>query len=145
MRPAAPFTAPNIFGNNDMSHLLAAATEARTPPKPEALSGAPILRRWLPVLDPGAAPCLVGTVSGHPRLGDGKRIHTSMLLALDPDGAWARTRNRWYRLEDAWPDDIEPDEFRSLWFTCIRIEDAVRLAAALRVTILNCRGGHFHG
>lgn len=128
-----------------MIRLYDAAREAMTTPMPETLAGAPVLRHWLPVLDPGAVPCLIGNVSGHPKLEDGKRINTSKLLALDPAGGWARTWSRWYRLEDPLPDDTEPDEFRSMWFTCIRPADAALLAAALRTAIANCRGGHFHG
>lgn len=46
-------------------------------------------------------PCLEGTVYGHPILPDGRPIFTSELHAyLEDDGQlYARTLNRWYRLE----------------------------------------------
>lgn len=47
------------------------------------------------------APCLEGTVHGHPTLPDGRPIITSELHAfLEQDGElYARTLNRWYRLQ----------------------------------------------
>ncbi len=44
-------------------------------------------------------PCLVGIVSDHPRLGS-RMITTSQLFYVDPDGKWARTFSRFYRLEN---------------------------------------------
>lgn len=43
-------------------------------------------------------PCLVGYAENHPRLGS-KIITTSQLFAMDPEGKWARTLSRFYRLE----------------------------------------------
>lgn len=60
------------------------------------LEGAPLLDGW--GLVPVAAPCLMGSVFGHPRLGTKERARTSMLEVLDADGMWARTRSRFYRL-----------------------------------------------
>lgn len=47
------------------------------------------------------APCLEGTVCGHPILPDGRQISTSELHAfLEQNGQiFARTLSRWYRLE----------------------------------------------
>lgn len=45
-------------------------------------------------------PCLVGYAENHPRLGS-KIITTSQLFAVDPEGKWARTLSRFYRLEQA--------------------------------------------
>jgi hypothetical protein len=44
-------------------------------------------------------PCLIGAVSDHPRLGS-RVITTSQLFYVDPDGKWARTFSRFYRLEN---------------------------------------------
>lgn len=50
--------------------------------------------------------CLEGVVEGHPRLPDGRRIVTSQLwAAYDAQALFARTLNRWYRIEkvvDLW-------------------------------------------
>lgn len=50
--------------------------------------------------------CLEGVVEGHPRLPDGRRIVTSQLwAACDAHALFARTLNRWYRIEkvvDLW-------------------------------------------
>ena len=75
----------------DFAHL-----RDRGAPTEEMLAGAPILDHWIPVVAP--APCLVGSVSGHPRLGNRPLIHTSELYALDGAVGWARTWSRWYRL-----------------------------------------------
>jgi hypothetical protein len=42
-------------------------------------------------------PCLRGLAYGHPELDTGL-IMTSQLYALDPEGRWARTLSRYYRL-----------------------------------------------
>jgi hypothetical protein len=75
----------------DVAHLRA---DGR--PTDEMLVRAPILNHWVAAIAP--APCLVGSVSGHPRLGSRPLIHTSELYALDPIAGWARTWSRWYRL-----------------------------------------------
>lgn len=41
---------------------------------------------------------LIGLVSGHPRLRDGARIVTSVLVALAADYSWAETMNTVYAL-----------------------------------------------
>jgi hypothetical protein len=40
---------------------------------------------------------LVGRVTGHPLQGD-RKIATSPVWFADPDGTWARTLSRYYRL-----------------------------------------------
>jgi len=68
-------------------------------PSAEELAAAPLLERWRFAFARGErGPSLVGTVIGHPRLGDRPGVVTSMLLALDPDRRWARTHSRIYRL-----------------------------------------------
>jgi hypothetical protein len=47
-----------------------------------------------------AVPCLVGTASGHPTIGDGKSMVTSQLFYFDRAAGIARTMSRWYRLAD---------------------------------------------
>lgn len=65
-------------------------------PSESMLSSAPILNSWAPAIAPTI--CLVGSVSGHPRLGCRPLIHTSELFAMDELAGWARTWSRWYRL-----------------------------------------------
>jgi hypothetical protein len=45
-----------------------------------------------------AVPCLVGTMSGHPTVGDGNAGATTELFVFDTEAGIARTFNRWYRL-----------------------------------------------
>ena len=65
-------------------------------PSERMLAAAPILDDWSTALTPTT--CLVGRVSGHPRLGDRPLIRTSDLVAIDPAARWARTASRFYRL-----------------------------------------------
>lgn len=60
------------------------------------IADAPVLANYKPVL--GNVFALTGTVTGHPRLRDGKEIVTSQLFYLNPEVGVARTMNRWYRL-----------------------------------------------
>lgn len=66
------------------------------------MRAAPLLDCW--TLGELTTPCLIGAVVGHPLLGDRPRIHTSQLIAVDPDVGWARTWSRFYRLAE--PSDI---------------------------------------
>ncbi|WP_306752432.1 DUF6634 family protein [Paracoccus actinidiae] len=77
--------------------IRAAIDEARSGPTPEDLATAPTLSPWHPILTLAAEPLLWGHVNGHPILG-ARWITTARLIALDPDGQWARTFSRWYRL-----------------------------------------------
>lgn len=65
-------------------------------PDDAILRNAPILNRWTMAFAPTA--CLIGSVSGHPRLGTSPLIHTSELIAIDELAGWARTWSRFYRL-----------------------------------------------
>lgn len=123
-----------------LSMIAVAATEAQTDPTPEILADAPVLRDWLAALDFAGVPCLAGTVTGHPRLDDGKRIFTSVLVALDPGGEWARSRSRWYRLDTEWPTGAMPQEVILRGYTWLRRVDAVQLANSLRFAVLNRHG-----
>lgn len=127
-----------------MHHLfIAAATEAQHQPSSEVLFCAPVLRDWIAMLDAPGVLCLGGTVTGHPLLEDGMRIYTSMLITLDPGGAWARTRSRWYRLAGEWSANATPREviIRNCVWLCP--EDARRAAASLQTAILQHRGRPF--
>ncbi|MBB3315899.1 hypothetical protein FHT77_001764 [Rhizobium sp. BK181] len=62
------------------------------------IANAPLLRDSRTVL--GNVFALSGTVTGHPRLRDGKEIVTSQLFYLNKDLGIARTMNRWYRVTD---------------------------------------------
>lgn len=77
-------------------------------PSPDDLKSAPILSNWyvdvtdkIPNFDGknNELPLvrLSGDVAGHPFLAD-QFVHTSRLLAIDPDLNWARTASRWYQL-----------------------------------------------
>lgn len=78
---------------------LAAMTSLTDPPTPGELAAAPLLERWsLARVDGDVGLALVGSVTGHPRLGDRPGIVTSELVAMDPDHNWVRTRSRIYRL-----------------------------------------------
>ena len=68
-------------------------------PGPDILEMAPRLHDWrfVPVLPRGTV--LVGTVIGHPRLGDRPYISTSYLIGLDATQLkWAKTLSRFYVL-----------------------------------------------
>lgn len=127
-----------------LSMIAVAAAEAQTDPTPEALAEAPVLHNWLAAIDFAGVPCLAGTVTGHPKLDDGKRIFTSVLVALDPGGEWARSRSRWYRLETEWPTGAMPEEVILRRYTWLRRDDAVQLATSLRLAVLNRQGRTFN-
>lgn len=63
---------------------------------PILLAKAPLLEDWVPTVT-ALGVQLVGRVSGHPLHGD-SAIVTSPLWFADPDGTWARTLSRYYRL-----------------------------------------------
>lgn len=75
-------------------------------PSPQELACAPLLQDWRAVIlalmrDEGPLHpvlVLVGSVAGHPELGDARSIRTSQLIWLDRNRQWARTWNRIYRL-----------------------------------------------
>jgi hypothetical protein len=85
-----------------------------TPPLLE-LAQAPLLENWRVTIvdikrggDPlRMIPVLVGSVAGHPQLGDGRTIRTSQLIWLDRNRHWARTWNRVYRLGERVGDEID--------------------------------------
>src|SRR5260370_17285822 len=76
-----------------------------TPPPPE-LAQAPLLENWRVTIvhikrggDPlRMIPVLVGSVAGHPQLGDSRMIRTSQLIWLARNPQWPLTWNRGYLL-----------------------------------------------
>jgi hypothetical protein len=66
------------------------------PVSPILLAKAPLLEDWVPTVT-ALGVQLVGRVSGHPLQGD-RVIATSPVWFADPDGTWARTLSRYYRL-----------------------------------------------
>ncbi|MFI5002537.1 MAG: DUF6634 family protein [Reyranellales bacterium] len=88
--------------------------DGETPP-PLELARAPLLENWRATIvhikcegDPlRMLPVLVGSVAGHPRLGEGRTIRTSQLIWLDRNRKWARTWNRVYRLGERAGDEID--------------------------------------
>ena len=71
-------------------------TEAR-PPTPEELRAAPFLWEWA-LMAGSYGLRLMGMVRGHPDCPEATDIITSQFMEVDPDLAWARTENRYYRL-----------------------------------------------
>ncbi|MDT3684960.1 MAG: hypothetical protein RO009_07955 [Pseudorhodoplanes sp.] len=68
-------------------------------PSASELQHAPNLSAWQPVMLPIGDIILLGFVTGHPYIRDGKFCSTSPLIAYDAQLAeWARTVSRWYRL-----------------------------------------------
>jgi hypothetical protein len=84
-------------------------------PSPPELAQAPLLENWRVTIvhikrggDPlRMLPVLVGSVAGHPQLGDSRTIRTSQLIWLDRNRQWARTWNRVYRLGERAGDEID--------------------------------------
>jgi hypothetical protein len=77
-------------------------------PKASDIAAAPFIDAW-ELSHVGYDSVLVGEVTGHPRLKDG-RITTSALLGLDPVGGWAWTYRGIYRLGARYvPTDAERD------------------------------------
>ncbi|WP_157598665.1 DUF6634 family protein [Tateyamaria omphalii] len=75
-----------------------------TDPVPD-LADAPLLADYTMGLDELGLLHLVGQVSGHPKLGD-RWITTSPVWQIDPDGGYARTSSRWYRLARSFRETI---------------------------------------
>lgn len=70
---------------------------AGTRPTPQDLENAVVLRDFM--IGQHQVPCLVGRAENHPRLGT-RMITTSQLFLVDPNGKWARTFSRFYRLDN---------------------------------------------
>jgi hypothetical protein len=64
---------------------------------PAVLTAAPLLASWAVGATWVPERILVGRVTGHPLIPDGP-CRTSRLFAISPDGGYARTFSRWYRL-----------------------------------------------
>ncbi|WP_449043442.1 DUF6634 family protein [Paracoccus versutus] len=77
--------------------VLRAIAAAEAGPTEEDLAQAPVLSDWMAAISPGGNVMLWGEVTNHPLLGNAS-IHTSQLIAIDPEAGWARTASRWYRL-----------------------------------------------
>ena len=82
-------------------------------PSPLELAQAPLLQNWRVLIvqvkrdaEPSICSALMGSVTGHPQLGDARTIQTSRLIWLDRDRRWARTWNRVYRLGERAGDEI---------------------------------------
>jgi hypothetical protein len=83
---------------DNLTNLLSDIREIRAGEMPPAkvLRDAPIIEQWSCGLIP--AGCIVGSVRGHPILGDRAHVHTSHLVLIDRENGWARTWSRYYRL-----------------------------------------------
>jgi hypothetical protein len=68
-------------------------------PEASILKNAPLIENWFVDRrsDGPSLLCLVGNVTGHPRLPDGITT-TSPLVVVDPALKWARTVGRYYKL-----------------------------------------------
>lgn len=84
--------------SEDLARLAADVAYLRDAGRPSEamLRDAPVLHCWGAAERP--APCLVGAVVGHPRLGERPLIRTSEVFAFDLGEGWARTWSRFYRL-----------------------------------------------
>jgi hypothetical protein len=87
-------------------------------PPPAELARAPRLQSWQAVIVRGRSDdgrlrllmVLVGRVTGHPHIADGRRIHTSEVIWLDRNRNWARSWNRLYRLGAPASDETNAGE-----------------------------------
>ncbi|MCK0166978.1 hypothetical protein MWU52_05380 [Jannaschia sp. S6380] len=86
--------------------LLVRMHDWLTDPVPEDLSSAPKLSDYTIAVDGMGLLRLVAQVCGHPRLGD-SWITTSPIWQIDPQGMFARTSSRWYRLSGGFRESIE--------------------------------------
>jgi hypothetical protein len=77
-----------------LDHLNALSSRA---PTKDEFETAPVLDQWCAIHDTYTV-ILIGHVTGHPHIGDGGRSRTSLVLQVQPEKAWARTWNRFYRL-----------------------------------------------
>ena len=77
--------------------VLRAIAAAEAGPSEPDLATAPVLSDWKAAISPDGYVMLWGEVVNHPLLGNAS-IHTSQLIAIDPEAGWARTASRWYRL-----------------------------------------------
>ena len=77
--------------------VLRAIATAEAGPSEADLADAPVLSDWKAAISPGGHVMLWGEVTDHPLLGNAS-IHTSQLIAIDPEAGWARTASRWYQL-----------------------------------------------
>lgn len=114
-----PFLHPKNIQENLADTLLGLAADLdrvrrRQGPTKAELAEAPLLRDWRSAESPMGVR-LVGSVHGHPRLGD-RLVMTSPIWAADPGGDWVRTMSRFYRLGDPFrptsnADDLDAYEF----------------------------------
>lgn len=77
--------------------VLRAIVAAEVGPSEVDLAQAPVLSDWKAPISPGGHVMLWGEVTDHPLLGNAS-IHTSQLIAIDPEAGWTRTASRWYRV-----------------------------------------------
>jgi hypothetical protein len=98
---AFPFLLPDNVGGELSARLRGLAYDlerirAGVAPTAEELARAPLIVDWGTALSPLGLQ-LIGSVTGHPLLGDRAAL-TSQVWAADPDGQWVRTISRFYRL-----------------------------------------------
>ena len=71
-------------------------------PAPDAVAKASRIEEWAPVIsrgrDSGYVMTLIGKVSDHPAISDGKVTETREILWIDRKNRWARTRSRLWLL-----------------------------------------------
>jgi hypothetical protein len=76
---------------DDIRELLADKAPAAT-----HLEKAPLVEQWSLGLVP--APCIVGTMVGHPIFHSRTRVRSHQVVLIDPEAGWARTWSGFYRL-----------------------------------------------
>jgi hypothetical protein len=93
---------------NDMASFLRGEE-----PSSDAMAKASKLNRWAPVISRGRVGgyvmTLVGEVSAHPTIADGKVTETREIVWLDRKRRWARTRNRLWLLGEPEGTEIAVD------------------------------------
>jgi hypothetical protein len=65
-------------------------------PAADDLAGAPLLDHWAPGVR--LDPCLFGSISRHPVIGNARHGRTTGVFAIDADAGWARSWSRFYVL-----------------------------------------------
>jgi len=84
-------------------------------PTASDLYNAPTIDCWAHTT--AASPALIGVLSGHPLIADGRIAVTSNLFALGPSASqpWARTWSRWYKLGDPAAPAQSPSNSNRRW------------------------------
>jgi hypothetical protein len=108
-----PFLDPAHISPDLASRLRALADDCERltfgqPVPSTVLAKAPLLKGWVPALTPEGLQ-LIGYAVGHPIHGN-RMVMTTSLWWVDPEGGWARTLSRFYRIGAP----VDPEDVRRL-------------------------------